>query len=164
MFDAERYERNLLKTAMSKKGSNPELPDPDVSPHRAIVIWDGTCSFCRLQVERLRRFDSGGKLAYLSLHDPRVAERFPELTYQQLMDQMWVVTPDHRKFGGADAIRFLSRLLPTLWWLAPIMHIPFAMPVWRYFYGLVAERRYRLTGAQCEGGTCHVHGQVKRKS
>ena len=139
-----------------------DLPDPDRFSSRAIVIWDGTCNFCRAQVERLRRFDPGGRLTYLSLHDPRVAERFPELTHQQLMDQMWVVTPDHRRYGGADAIRFLSRLLPRLWWLAPIMHFPFAMPVWRFLYGVIAQRRYRLSGANCEGGTCHLHSHARR--
>jgi len=131
--------------------------DPDDSPGSAVVIWDGKCNFCRAQVERLRRFDSRRRLTYLSLHDPRVAERYPDLTFEQLMQQMWVVTPDQQKFGGADAVRFLSRYLPRLWWLAPAMHLPFVMPLWRWLYKVVASRRYRLAGENCDGGTCQLH-------
>ena len=149
---------------MNRPQTNPILRDPDDNPSAVVVIWDGECNFCRAQVERLRRFDSGNRLSYLSLHDPRVAERFPELSYDQLMDQMWVVTPDRRMFGGADAFRFLSRYLPRLWWLAPVMHFPFAMPLWRYLYRVIANRRYRIAGKNCDGGTCHLHAPTAARA
>ncbi len=134
------------------------LADPDQHAGRDVVIWDGHCNFCRAQVERLRGFDVRHQLAYLSLHDPRVVERYPELSQQQLMDQMWVVRPDGSKFGGADAGRYLSRHLVGLWWLAPVLHIPGSMPLWRWLYGKIANRRYRLAGKSCdENGTCHLH-------
>lgn len=135
-----------------------QLPDPDQYPDRDVVIWDGQCNFCRSQVERLRWFDRGERLSYLSLHDPRVAERYPDLSYQQLMDQMWVVTPHGEKLGGADAGRYLSRKMRTLWWLAPVLHIPGSMPLWRWLYGKVAQQRYRLAGKNCDtDGSCHLH-------
>ncbi|RMF42100.1 MAG: DUF393 domain-containing protein [Planctomycetota bacterium] len=133
-----------------------DLPDPDAHPQRDIVIWDGRCRFCRQQVERLEKF-SGGRLAYLSLHDPRVAARFPELTHEQLMEQMWVVTRDGQMAGGADAVRVLSRRLPRLWWLAPLLHLPGAMPLWRWLYRWFARRRYRIAGKCDPDGTCHLH-------
>lgn len=134
------------------------LPDPDEKPDADVVIWDGKCNFCRGQVERLYRFDRGNRLAYISLHDPRVAELCPNLSYQQLMDQLWLVTPSGQQYGGADAGRYLSRKLPTLWWLMPLLHIPFSMPLWRWLYGKIAERRYRIAGIHCdEDGTCDIH-------
>lgn len=139
--------------------ANTDLPDPDDFPDRDIVIWDGQCVFCRGQVLRLRKFDSGDRLSYISLHDPRVGERFAELSFEQLMDQLWLVTSDGRKLGGADAGRLLSRKLPTLWWLAPLLHIPFSMPLWRWVYKSVANRRYKIAGKNCSlDGTCHLHG------
>ena len=133
------------------------LPDPNLKPDSDVVIWDGKCNFCRAQVERLRRFD-GGRLSYISLHDPRVAERYPNLTYNQLMDQLWVITPEGSQYGGADAGRYLSRKLPGLWWLAPLLHVPFSMPLWRWLYAKIAQRRYKLAGFHCEDdGTCHLH-------
>ena len=134
------------------------LPDPAQRPQAAVVIWDGQCKFCLSQVQRLRRFDLFGQLAYLSLHDPRVAERYPDLSHADLMNQMWVVTRDGRKFGGADAGRYLSRKLPGLWWLAPLLHIPLSMPLWRWLYGRIAERRYRISGITCDSeDSCRIH-------
>ncbi len=137
------------------------LPDPNELPGSDIVIWDGKCNFCRRQVERLRGMDSG-KLAYLSLHDPRVSELCPNLSFQDLMDQMWVLSPKRKPLGGADAIRYLSVRLPKLWWLMPILHVPGAMPLWRWAYRRVAQRRYQIAGEQCdEGGTCELHRRPK---
>ncbi len=134
------------------------LPDPDPQQRATVVIWDGDCKFCLSQVQRLRGFDLFGQLGYLSLHDPRVAERYPDLSHADLMKQMWVVTRDGRKFGGADAGRYLSRKLPGLWWLAPLLHIPFTMPLWRWLYGKIAERRYRISGVTCDAeDSCRIH-------
>lgn len=135
-----------------------DLPDPDQYPDRDVVIWDGKCNFCRLQVERLRAFDRRDQLSYLSLHDPRVPQRYSDLSQSQLMDQLWLVTSAGKKFGGADAGRYLSRKLASLWWLAPLLHIPFSMPLWRWLYAKIAERRYRIAGEHCDpAGTCHLH-------
>lgn len=134
------------------------LPDPAQRPRADVVIWDGQCRFCLSQVQRLRRFDLFGQLAYLSLHDARVAERCPDLSHADLMNQMWVVTSDGRRFGGADAGRYLSRKLPGLWWLAPLLHIPLSMPLWRWLYAKIAERRYRLSGTPCDSDeNCRIH-------
>ena len=136
------------------------LPDPDENPGAPVVIWDGKCNFCRAQVERLRAYDPHRRLAYLSLHDPRVAQRYPRLSHEQLMEQMWVVTANQEFHGGADAVRFLSRYLPRLWGLAPLLHLPCAMPVWRYMYKAIARRRYRLAGESCDSGACELHAGV----
>ncbi len=141
------------------------LPDPEQRPAAPVVIWDGHCKFCLSQVQRLRRFDLFGQLAYISLHDPRVAERYPDLSHTELMKQMWVVTSDGRRFGGADAGRYLSRKLPGLWWLAPLLHIPLSMPLWRRLYAKIAERRYRLSGTSCDSDeSCSVHFHASKPS
>lgn len=144
--------------ADARKVAPLDLPDPDDHPDRDVVIWDGKCIFCRQQVERLTWFDAGGKLAYFSLHDPRVTERYPNLSQSELMGQMWVITPSGERHGGADAGHYLSRKLPRLWWLAPLLHIPFSMPLWRSIYAAIAKRRYKISGIRCDDeGTCNLH-------
>lgn len=134
------------------------LPDPDDAVGSDVVIWDGQCNFCRSQVERLRSLDWRGQLSYLSLHDSRVPERYPELSHAALLEQMWVATRTGEKYGGADAGRYLSRQLPALWWLAPLLHLPGSMPLWRWMYRQIAERRYRLSGKSCDTeDSCQVH-------
>ncbi len=161
--------------------AEPQLPDPDYAPLADVVVWDGQCAFCLSQVLRLRRFDWWHQLTFVSLHDPRVAELLPDLTFQQLMDQMWVATRAPlatklgsdgpmgvqsacvAKYGGADAARYLSRKLPSLWWLAPLLHLPFSMPLWRYVYRVIAQRRYRISGVTCDTeGACDVHVPKQR--
>ena len=110
---------------------------------------------------RLRRLDWSRRLSFLDLHDPRVAKRYPDLSYDQLMAEMWVVTSQGTRYGGADALRYLSRRLPTLWPIAPIMHVPFSRWFWRWAYRWVAHRRYLLAGKNCEGGTCSLHARPK---
>lgn len=122
------------------------------------MIYDGQCNFCRAQVERLHRLDCcGNRLAFLSLHDPRVAQRYPDLSHAALMEQMFVVDRKGRRHGGADAVRYLSRRLPTLWVAAPFLHLPFSAPLWRWGYRQIAKRRYKLAGKTCENDACKIH-------
>lgn len=145
--------------------SSKVLPDPDDYPTADVVIYDGKCNFCKQQVRNLHRLDRfGTRLSFISLHDPRVAQRYPQLSFDQLMDQMYVVTHNgatnqHQAYGGADAIRYLSRRLPLLWPVAPILHLPGTARLWRWFYHQVAKRRYRISGKsqQCEQDACSIH-------
>ncbi|HUG68708.1 MAG TPA: DUF393 domain-containing protein [Pirellulaceae bacterium] len=135
-----------------------ELPGLADRPHADVVIFDGECNFCRGQVARLARWDRAGRLAFVSLHDPIVAERYPDLTHEQMMEQMYVVDRAGNRHGGAAAFRYLSRKMPRLWLLAPLMHVPFMLPVWQWCYRQVAKRRYQLAGKQhCDGDACEVH-------
>ena len=136
----------------------PDLPDPDSQDQSDVVIFDGECNFCRAQVKNLRRLDFGGhRLTYLSLHDPRVAERYPDLTREQLMEEMYVVDTQGRRHGGAEAVKYLSRRLPSLWLTAPILHLPGTAKLWRWGYQQVAKRRYKLAGKSCENDACSIH-------
>ena len=136
----------------------PTLSDPDDRPGAGVVIYDGHCRFCTGQVLRLARWDRRGRLAFMSLHDPRVAQRYPDLTPEQLMEQLYLITPDSRRLGGAAAFRRLTRQLPRLWLLAPLLHIPFSLPLWQWCYRQVAKRRYRLGRVDsCHDDACGVH-------
>jgi predicted DCC family thiol-disulfide oxidoreductase YuxK len=133
------------------------LPTPTEHPGKDVVIYDGDCQFCCRQVERLKRLDGQNRLAFLSLHNDEVSRYAPNLTHDQLMEQMYVVDQKGRQHGGAAAFRYLSCRLPRLWMLAPLMHIPFSLPIWRWLYGQVAKRRYRWNKPACENGSCKIH-------
>ncbi len=136
-----------------------QLPTPAERPDADIVLYDGQCNFCRAGVNNLVWWDCCNHLAYLSIHDPEVAQRWPDLPFERLMREMCIVDREEHRHWGADAVRYLSRRLRRLWWLAPLLHIPFTMPLWRWLYGLVARNRYRIAGkrVECDGGTCHLH-------
>jgi predicted DCC family thiol-disulfide oxidoreductase YuxK len=139
--------------------STPESSDTIVRPGVDVVLYDGHCRFCSSQIATLKRLDLGHCLQFISLHDPIVAKRYPDLSFEQLMDQMWIVTHQGQRYGGAEAVRYLTRRLPMLFPFAPLLHFPFSMPVWRKLYGIVARYRYRIAGKNCENGTCSIHAR-----
>jgi predicted DCC family thiol-disulfide oxidoreductase YuxK len=125
------------------------------SEHPAdLVIYDGECPFCRAQVARIARWDGRERLAFVSLHDPWVADRFPDLPRAQLMQQMYIVTRDGRRYAGAEGARYLTRRLPRLWPLAPLLHIPFSLPIWQWIYRQIARRRYQRNQTEPCDDTC----------
>lgn len=137
------------------------LPSPAERPGSTIVIYDGQCQFCTAQVRRLERWDKGQRLSFLSLHDSEVGRRFPDLTHEQMMAEMIVITPDGKRFGGADGFRYLTLLLPRLWLLAPLLNFPGMLPVWSWLYRQVAIRRYRWNKKDECGDACEIHFRRK---
>jgi predicted DCC family thiol-disulfide oxidoreductase YuxK len=149
-----------MSTAIHPAKTDVHLPTPTERPEADIVIFDGHCKFCTGQVQNLARWDSNSRLAFLSLHNGEVAKRFPDLTYDQLMGEMYVVDQQGNRYGGAAAFKYLTTRLPRLYILAPLIYIPFTMPLWRWGYRQVAKRRYALMGKSadaCDDGVCKVH-------
>lgn len=148
-----------LSTAATSEATS-RLPTPDERPQSAVVIYDGHCKFCTSQVQNLARWDKHHRLSFLSLHDSAVATRFPDLTYDQLIKEMYVVDRSGARHAGADAFRYLTTRLPRLYVLAPLMHLPFTRPLWRWGYRQVAKRRYAIagkSGESCDGDACRIH-------
>jgi predicted DCC family thiol-disulfide oxidoreductase YuxK len=115
---------------------------------------------CTAQVRKLLWWDCQNHLAYLSLHDPEVARRYPDLSHDALMKNMYVVDQQGNRYLGAAAIRYLSRRLRRLWWLAPVLHIPGTLPLWQLLYRQIADRRYRFGRLDdCADGACSLHGK-----
>jgi predicted DCC family thiol-disulfide oxidoreductase YuxK len=115
---------------------------------------------CTAQVRKLLWWDCQGKLAYLSLHDPIVAEHYPDLSHERLMSEMVIVDRRGQRHGGAEAIRYLTRRLRRLWWAAPLLWFPGTLWLWKLLYRLVARNRYRFGRHEaCEEGTCNLHRQ-----
>ena len=133
------------------------LTSPDERPDADVVLFDGNCRFCSAQVERLSRWDRGGRLSFLSLHDDRAKQQY-NLSHDELMEQMHIVDRFGKVYRGAGAFRYLTCRLPSLWILAPLLHIPLSLPAWQWCYRQFAKRRYRLGRTdQCNGNSCSMH-------
>ena len=138
--------------------TDPALPSLHDRPEADVVIYDGDCRICTGQVKRLAAWDKQGRLAFISLHDPEVARRYPDLKHADLMQNMYVVDRAGSRHRGAAAIRYLSARLPRLWLLAPVFHFPRSLPLWQLLYRQAAKRRYRWGRIEsCENGSCKLH-------
>lgn len=153
---------NNLKTenvAAAENGGE-RLPTPDERPGTDVVVFDGKCRMCTAQVRKLIFWDCRKRLSYLSLHDPEVTRRFPDLAFERMMKEMVVVDHNGNRHWGPEAIRYLTGRLRRLWWAVPFTYFPGSMVLWRPLYRWVARNRYRFSGgdAACdEGGTCKLH-------
>src|SRR5688572_6058447 len=142
----------------SAKAASSHLPTPEERPGADVVIYDGHCRICTSQVRKLLWWDSKKRLAYVSLHDPVVGEKYPDLTHDRLMQEMVIVDRNGRRHFGADAIRYLTIRLPKLWWASPILWFPGSMYLWRFFYRIIANSRYKFGKIEdCDGGSCSLH-------
>ena len=130
------------------------LPDPNDYPEARVVIYDGHCQFCSRPVQRLARLDGKNRLSFLSLHDPRIESDFPALSHDELMEAMHLVEPSGEIHRGAAAFRLMTRRLPRLWILVPLMHLPFSLPLWQAIYRFIARRRCRMN---CDEESCQTH-------
>jgi predicted DCC family thiol-disulfide oxidoreductase YuxK len=147
-----------MATVAKTRDAVESLPAPNDRPRSDIVIYDGQCRICTAQIRNLPWWDCQGKLSYLSLHDPEVARRWPDLPHERMMQEMVIVDRHGNRHWGAEAIRYLSRRLRWLWWAAPFLHVPGSMLLWRPLYRWVARNRYRLSGGPaCEESTCSLH-------
>jgi len=149
----------MNSTAVSEP-SKKQLPTVEDRSGADVVIYDGHCKFCAGSVRILYRLDFGKRLAFLSLHDAKVQEVAPDLTYDQMMEEMWVVDQKGRYHSGAAGFRYLTRKLVPLWPLMPLLHIPGSLPLWKWAYRNFAAIRYRFGRIVDEddcGDACSVH-------
>ena len=128
---------------MYSRRSNAET-DLSTPPAADVVIYDESCGLCRATVRALRRLDWRGSLRFLPLQDPRTRDWYPDLTPEKLEKYVHVVDARGRRRLGAEAGRYLTRRVPALWPMAPLLHIPGSAPLWHWLYEQISRRRHCL--------------------
>ena len=131
-------------------------------PKKNVLIYDGHCPFCTAQVERLKSL-AGGSVTAESFQEQGVLERFPQLTYDDCMKEIKLVTPEGEVLGGAHAIFHTLSLNPFLLPLRWIYPIPLLRQILDFGYRFVARNRYKIRGHECPSGTCSVHDHTSKK-
>jgi len=110
-------------------------------PAKAVMIYDGDCSFCSLWIHRWQQTTSG-HLEYLPFQDPSVAARFPEVPRSQFETAVQLVETDGRVYGGAEAVfRALAHKPHQGWLLDWYHHSPVFARASESGYRLVARHR-----------------------
>ena len=123
---------------------------------RGVLLYDGQCGFCLSSVRRLRVLDLFGWLDPSDFHrQPDLAILHPALTPQRCRSEMILLEPAGKLSGGFEAFRRMSRRLPLLWWLYPVLSVPGASFIGTRIYRWVAEHRYLLhRNPACASNQC----------
>lgn len=116
---------------------------------QSVIVYDGSCSFCRRQVSRIQRWDKRGRFELLARQSAGIEDRFPRLAEAEFNTGMRLIEPDGRIFVGADAVYHIARALPFWRAFAWLYRVPGIHALARWAYAWVAARRLRLAEA-CE--------------
>ncbi|MCH7874305.1 MAG: DUF393 domain-containing protein [Gemmatimonadetes bacterium] len=117
---------------------------------RPILIYDGSCGFCRRWVSRLKRWDRADRIRLLTLQDdaaPHVSAR----ARTELELAAHVVLPSGEVLAGAAAFHALCRYLPGGWLPRGILSLPGALAMAERTYRWIA-RRWGPVGDREHGG------------
>jgi predicted DCC family thiol-disulfide oxidoreductase YuxK len=110
-------------------------------PERPLMIFDGTCGFCRRWIGRWQE-ETGGAVDYRPSQADEVAAAFPEIPRERYVEAVQLIEPDGRVSAGAEAVfRVLDRGGSSHWPLRAYERIPFVAPIAERAYRFVAERR-----------------------
>ena len=113
----------------------------DINANTGLVFYDGGCAFC---TGWARRFEQTLRHAGFALTTLQSEDVGTDLT------EMVVLTPDGRRFGGADGVVQIAR---RVWWAWPLFGFaqsPGALPLLRAGYRRLAANRH------CLGGDCEM--------
>jgi predicted DCC family thiol-disulfide oxidoreductase YuxK len=119
------------------------------------ILFDGDCAFCRKSVAVLQKLDWLGRFAYINVRDTAqpLLHQAP-VVGAPLLEQMHVLTPAGRLYGGYRSIRWLAWRVPLLWPLAPFLYLPGITQLGDYVYRWVARHRFQLV--PCQHGACQI--------
>jgi predicted DCC family thiol-disulfide oxidoreductase YuxK len=168
-----RYRRRVLGWRPRLPGYDPKRgpEEPPLAkerttpPGRYVVLYDGLCKFCTAGAKKLIALAQAGAVELVNFQEPGVLERFPGVSYEACMRQMYLVRPDGRVYGGFEAAVQAVATRPVLGLLAYAYYLPGLRLAFDLLYAHIATNRYRILGkavaaGECEGGTCALHSRL----
>jgi predicted DCC family thiol-disulfide oxidoreductase YuxK len=135
----------------------PVVDSPPLVSSKPVVLYDGRCRLCSAGAERIRSHDTEHALEVLSLHEPAVAARFPNIKQKDVLAEMHFVRPDGSIAKGHEAVREVLRVIPSYRWLSLFWMLPGFQFVADKAYKWVAANRYRFNKVRCENDYCSMH-------
>jgi predicted DCC family thiol-disulfide oxidoreductase YuxK len=111
-------------------------------PDRPLMVFDGTCGFCRRWIRRCQQA-TGPAIDYLPSQDARLRAAFPEIAPERFALAVQLIEPDGRLSSGAEAVfRALAIGGAARWPLGCYEHVPLFASVTEFGYRVVASHRH----------------------
>jgi predicted DCC family thiol-disulfide oxidoreductase YuxK len=124
---------------------------------RPVLIYDGDCAFCERNSGLLLRA-LGGRVQRISSRAPDALALHRSLTIGKTQARIYLLLPDGRLFGGAEAV---ARTVALATWgrFALAYYLPGVGALLEFLYKIIAANRYKWWGkvGGCEGGSCSIY-------
>lgn len=100
----------------------------------------------------------------VNFQEPGALDRFPGISHEDCMKQMYLVTPDGKVYAGFEAAVRAVATRPILGRLAYVYYFPGLRFLLDSMYALIARHRYKVMGktnsaGECDRGTCPLHAR-----
>lgn len=119
------------------------------SPYR--LIYDRDCAFCTRSARLIQRW-ARGKLEILPSQSPGALELHPGLSRAGVARRVYLLSPDNRLWGGAEAVARAAALNPY-GGIALLYYFPLLRPLFDRLYDWVARNRNLIGGC---GDSCSL--------
>ncbi|MFJ3058222.1 thiol-disulfide oxidoreductase DCC family protein [Herbaspirillum sp. NPDC087042] len=124
------------------------------------LYFDGRCSLCISEMERLRRWDKAGKLEFVDIAQDGFEPASLGVDMAALNALLHSRTRDGRVLVGIDSIVAAYTLTGRGWLVGPLRFAP-TRRLWSWLYRGIARNRYRLSAlfgyrasSSCDSGVC----------
>jgi predicted DCC family thiol-disulfide oxidoreductase YuxK len=109
---------------------------------RAIVFFDGDCSFCTATVRRFAALDQLSRLEFRNIRNPEIFRRYPEIDRERALARMQLLPPgSSTPLEGFHAFRWMAARLPAFWIAVPFLWLPGVSSIGQRIYDRVASTR-----------------------
>lgn len=115
--------------------------DNAASRYTVVVLFDGRCGLCQNSRRWCARIDWLGAVEWVNFRDPLVRAAIPQLTDDQLEQEMWVVSADGLMRPGFSGWRHLLKSFPLTFLAALLLFVPPLPWLGRRVYAFIARRR-----------------------
>jgi len=126
-----------------------------VKPDKPLVVYDGSCAYCRKQIGKMQSRDDDKVFDYAPRQREGLDEQFPQLKDGDFDTGMRLIHADGSVSVGADAVYQIAKRLRGWKRLAWLYRIPLLGSLFRMGYAWIAKNRHKLA-KKCEDGVCEI--------
>ena len=131
--NSENICRVILKNDTIVK--SPDHISPNTGPSTCpVLIWDGSCSFCRIWIEYCEHL-TDGQVTYVPFQE--ASDQYPQVSHEDFERSVQLVQEDGNIVGGARAVFGSLAYVPGLAWLLWLYR-------WLPGFGSLSEVAYRF--------------------
>jgi predicted DCC family thiol-disulfide oxidoreductase YuxK len=117
-------------------------------------------------MKRLVTLARPGAIEPVNFQAPGALDRFPGISHDDCMRQMYLVTADGKVYAGFEAAVRAVATRPVIGRLAYLYYFPGLRFLLDTLYALIARHRYKIMGKMivegtCDEGTCALHAPRK---
>lgn len=120
--------------------------------HLPLVLYDPECPLCVRFKQGLEYLDKS--LNFVSVREDEVYTVFPELSRQDCISKVHLITPDKKILTGPEVVDYLVKTLPGVSKLSWLLDNEQGQKVKNYFYEKVEELRELTQKKQEECDQC----------